>query len=145
MQSAVSGSAAFSIGEQWGRGNDGAMESMENQPQVFHAFHRPLKISQNRRDFHIPTAPACNAWKSGKPKDRFPTFPPGARDHDDCAVCELKEQRKEVAATRPPHSPYPNFMLIFQLENARRRTIKPAPVCRSPSSLGVIRYSALRF
>jgi hypothetical protein len=47
---------------------------MENQPQVFHASHRPLKIPQKRRDFHISTARACTAWKSGKPKIGFPLF-----------------------------------------------------------------------
>ena len=93
---------------------------MENQPQVFHTFHRSLKIPQNRRDFHIPTAPACTAWKSGKTKDRFPTFPPGARDHDDCAVSELKEQRKEVGRYAASSFSCPHFMLIFQLENASR-------------------------
>jgi hypothetical protein len=38
-------------------GNDGAVESLENQPQVFHPSHRPWK---SRRDFHIPTAPTTN-------------------------------------------------------------------------------------
>jgi len=92
---------------------------MENQPQVFHASHRSLKISQNRRDFHIPTAPACAAWKSGKPKDRFPTFPPGARDDDDRPVCKLKDQRKEVGRYAASSFSDTDFMLIFQLENAQ--------------------------
>jgi len=39
-----------------GRGNAGSVESVENQTQVFHASHSPLKIPQTRRDFHIPTA-----------------------------------------------------------------------------------------
>src|SRR2546425_5317777 len=49
---------------------------MENQTQVFHASHRPLKIPQNQRDFHISTARACAALKSGKPKTGFPLFHP---------------------------------------------------------------------
>ena len=55
-----------------GCGNDGAGETMENQEQVFHRFHRPLEISPQRRDFHIPTARLRPAWESGKPKSGFP-------------------------------------------------------------------------
>ena len=36
-------------------GNAGAVESLENQRQVFHPSHRPLEISQTRRDSHFPT------------------------------------------------------------------------------------------
>src|SRR5437660_11615010 len=53
-------------------GNAGAVESVENQTQVFHASHRPLEISPTPRDFHIPTAQADRAWESGKPKSGFP-------------------------------------------------------------------------
>ena len=98
----------------------GAVENVENQTQVFHVSHRSLKISQNRRDSHIPTAPACTAWKSGKTKDRFPTFPPGARDDDDRPICELKDQRKEVGRYATSSFSCPDFMLIFQLENAKK-------------------------
>jgi len=91
------------------------VESVENQTQVFHASHRPLKIPQRRRDFHIPTAWACAA---------------GARDdnHDFLFSPESQNQRKEVgryAASSfflPPRSLWSSatdFMLIFQLENAR--------------------------
>src|SRR5206468_7825690 len=45
---------------------------VENQRQVFHSCHRPLEISPTPRDFHIPTAQAGRAWKSGKPKSGFP-------------------------------------------------------------------------
>src|SRR5260370_42651132 len=41
-------------------GNDGALESLENQRQVFHPSQRSLEISQSRRDFHIPTGPAVS-------------------------------------------------------------------------------------
>src|SRR5436190_14274621 len=57
-------------------GNGGAVESVEIQNQDFPSFHRSLEISQRQRDFHIPTAPTTRPWKSGKPKSRFPTFPP---------------------------------------------------------------------
>jgi hypothetical protein len=57
-------------------------------------------------------------WKT---KDRFPTFPPGARDDDDRPVCELKDQRKEVGRYAASSFSCPDFMLIFQLENASPR------------------------
>ena len=53
-------------------GNAGSVERVENQTQVFHSSHRPLEISPTPRDFHIPTAPAGRAWKSGNPKSGFP-------------------------------------------------------------------------
>ena len=39
------------------RGKDGAVEAVENQPQVSHRSHRPLEISPTPRDSHFPTAP----------------------------------------------------------------------------------------
>ena len=59
-----------------GCGNDGTVETMENQEQVFHRFHRPLEISPTTRDFHIPTAGLRPGWNSGKPKSGFPLFHP---------------------------------------------------------------------
>jgi hypothetical protein len=48
---------------------------MENQTQVFHAFHRPLKIPQKPRDFHIPTARRAPPGKveNQKPVSHFST------------------------------------------------------------------------
>ena len=126
MQSTVSASAAIPIGEGWGRGNDGVVESVENQPQVFHASHRPLKISQNRRDFHIPTAPACAAWKSGKPKTGFPLSHPAHATTMTVLVCKLKDQRKEVGRYAASSFSCPDFMLILQLENAGRAILPAA-------------------
>ena len=40
-------------------GKDGAVETVENQPRVFHRSHRPLEIPQERRDFHFPTVAAA--------------------------------------------------------------------------------------
>ena len=40
-------------------GNVGAVESPENQPQVFQPSHRPWK---SLRDSHIPTAPATGPF-----------------------------------------------------------------------------------
>ena len=125
MQGAVTASA-LPIAEPGGRGNAGAVESVENQTQVFHAFHRPLKIPQTRRDFHISTARACTAWKSGKPKNGFPLFHPAHAMTMTVLLSELKNQRKEVGRSAassflypalPPVEPH-DFMLIFQLENA---------------------------
>jgi hypothetical protein len=102
------------------------VESVENQTQVFHASHRPLKIPRNRRDFHISTAPACTAWKSGKPKNGFPLFHPAHAMTMTVLFSEPKNQRKEVGRSAassffypalPPVEPH-DFMLIFQLENA---------------------------
>jgi hypothetical protein len=65
-------------------------------------------------------------WKAWKTKQRFPTFPLGARDDDDGSLSKPKTKERKSAATRPPHSPSrlflrsskTDFMLIFQLENA---------------------------
>jgi hypothetical protein len=104
---------------------------MENQTQVFHPFHRPLKIPQKRRDFHIPTAPARTAWKSGKPKPGFPLSQPARAM---TMTVPLSKPRKPTKGGRPlrglRHSPIPrslrssgaDFMLIFQLENAKPMT-----------------------
>src|SRR5580700_4354963 len=70
----------------------------------FHASHRPLKIPQNRRDFHIPTAQACTAWKSGKPTTGFPLSHPVHAMTTTVLSLNRKTKRKEVGATRPPHS-----------------------------------------
>jgi len=100
---------------------------VENQTQVFQAFHRPLKIPQTRRDFHISTAPACTAWKSGTPKNGFPLFHPAHAMTMTVLLSEPKNQRKEVGRSAassflypalPPVEPH-DFMLIFQLENAQ--------------------------
>jgi hypothetical protein len=40
------------------RGKGGSMEAGKNQKQVFAISHAPLEISQNKRDFHFPTASA---------------------------------------------------------------------------------------
>ena len=47
-------------------GKAGVVETVENQPQVFHSSHRPLEIPQKRRDSHFPTAPAAAAYLPSK-------------------------------------------------------------------------------
>jgi len=63
------------------RGNGGAVETGENQQQVFAASHNTLEIRQTAPDFHIPTATATVAIPLPKNK---------------------KTERKSAAA-RPPH------------------------------------------
>src|SRR5579863_3485791 len=53
-----------------GYGNGGAVESVEKQKQLSHSFHRPLEISQRRRDSHIPTAPSGGLFSNPKPQDK---------------------------------------------------------------------------
>ncbi len=47
-------------------GKDGAVETVENQKQVFHRSHRPLEIPQKRRDSHFPTVPATATYTKTK-------------------------------------------------------------------------------
>jgi len=106
------------------------VESVENQKQVSHASHRPLEISQNQRDFHIPTAPACAGWKSGKPKAGFPLFHTAQAMMIPISSSNTPTQERTSAAARPPHTQRfmlilhwnqtPDFMLILGLENAAR-------------------------
>src|SRR5207244_4424471 len=122
-----------------GRGNAGPVESVENQTQVFHASHRPLKIPQNPRDFHISTARACAAWKSGKPKSGFPLFHPAHAMTMTVSLSKPKNQRKEVGRYAASSFSYPplslrssgiDFMLIFRLENvAPNGCVRPVHSC----------------
>jgi hypothetical protein len=81
------------------------VESVENQTQVFHAFHRPLKIPQQRRDFHISTAPTTMANIFSEPKNRRKE------------VGRSTASTFSLAHTRSFKS-RSTFMLILQLENA---------------------------
>lgn len=80
------------------------MESMENQKQVSHASHRPLEISQTRRDFHIPTAPATGPSKYQNQERKSP----------------LRGSSFPFFMTYAPPGPEAVFMLILRLENADR-------------------------
>jgi hypothetical protein len=70
---------AQKTGQEESCGNAGAVESLENQPQVFHPSHRPLEISQQRRDFHIPTAPTTSRIYPKQKTERPRGFAPGPR------------------------------------------------------------------
>ena len=112
-----------------GRGNAGAVESVENQRQVSHAFHRPLEISQKARDSHIPTAglAAMEKWKT---KTRFSNFPTAARNDNSCSLSEGQKTRKEVGrcavSSFPIRSPYgrtePVSCSLFDWKMLRRLT-----------------------
>jgi hypothetical protein len=108
-----------------GRGNAGPVESVENQKQVSHAFHRPLEISQKARDSHIPTARLRSHGKVENQK-QVSHFPTAARDDDSCSLSENKKPKKGSRPLRGLLIPYPfslrsngtHFMLILRLENA---------------------------
>jgi transposase len=51
-----------------GCGKDGAVETVENQPQVFHRSPRSLEIPQTPRDSHFPTASKTTIPPSPKTK-----------------------------------------------------------------------------
>ena len=57
-------------------GNGGAVESVESQKQASHPFHETL--GNLAKGDEIPTFPQLGEAEreSGKPKGRFPTFPP---------------------------------------------------------------------
>src|SRR6202035_5758322 len=130
LQERVADSAApLSLIPQHGRGNAGPVGRVENQTQVFHSSHRPLEISQTPRDFHIPTATACIAWKSGKPKNGFPLSHAMHATTTTVSLSQTQPQRKEVgrcAASSPTLLSgsscigiKPGFRIIRGLENAR--------------------------
>ena len=97
------------------------MESVESQRRVSHSFHRPLEISRNARDSHIPTARLRGHGKVENPR-QVSHFPTAARDDLSCSLSENQNKRKEVghcmAYPLSPRSNATGFMLIVQLENA---------------------------
>jgi hypothetical protein len=111
MQDRVAHPAAFSLTARPGCGNDGPVESVENETRVSHASHRPLEISPTPRDFHIPTAPRVCRMEKWKTKTRFPTFPRGARDDYNESLLKLQKPRKEGRPLRG--LPFPIFMIIL--------------------------------
>jgi hypothetical protein len=121
MQIAFADSTAIPLIKPEGRGNAGPVESVENQTQLFHAFHSPLKIPQTRRDLHISTAPMMTVLSLNQKRK--------------------KRQRKEVGRYSASSFPIPlcpwssgtDFMLILQLENAVRLVITVGPLAQ-PSS-----------
>jgi hypothetical protein len=120
---------------QQGRGNDGAVESVENHEQVSPSSHRPLEISQGRRDSHIPTARRRPAGERGKPKSGFPHSPATLATATASPSSEQQNQtlgrsaRKTGERPLAVHPPLPfqyhlaletkvDFSIILRLENA---------------------------
>jgi hypothetical protein len=119
-----------------GGGNDGAVESVENQEQVFPSSHRPLEISQRRRDSHIPTAWRRPAGECGKPNSGFPHSPAELATMTAIPFSEQQnqtlgrsarktEERPLAAACLPLPFQYhlaletkADFSIILRLENA---------------------------
>src|SRR5712664_4325776 len=107
----------------------GPWKAGKTKPRFPPSFHRPLEIRPTTPDFHIPTAQACAAWKSGKPQTGFPL------SHTTQATMipvsfstKAQNQERKSAAARPPHpDPFqdhlvletlPRFRIILGLENA---------------------------
>src|SRR5215472_12728129 len=135
MQVAISGTACVLLrpSRAEGRGNAGPVESVENQTAVSLDFHRPLEISQRRRDSHTSTASSLRRMEKWKTKSRFPTFPRGASDDDDGSGSQNQKPKKGSRPLRGLLTPlfrrsptHPDFMLILRLENAGR----PVPPAR---------------
>src|SRR5207247_5732574 len=84
-------------------GNARSVARVENQRQVFHSCHRPLEISPTPRDFHIPTAQAGRAWKSGKPKSGFPL------SHPRPATMTTIHFKKSKSKSKPKSKSQPNL------------------------------------
>jgi hypothetical protein len=86
-----------------GYGNDGFMESVEKQKQLFPSSHAPLEISPTGARFphsHSPASPRMEKWKT---TIRFSTFPRGSRDDSYGLFCfGTKHQATRLAASRPP-------------------------------------------
>jgi len=97
-------------------GNAGAVENVENHNQVSHVSHRPLEISPTPRDFHIPTAQAGRAWKSGKPKSGFPL------SHTRPATMTTIHLGKSKSKSKSKSNPKP----ISPLPAARKPATSPA-------------------
>jgi len=127
---------------------------VENQTQVSHSSHRPLEIWPTPPDFHIPTAQACAAWKSGKPDPGFPlSHTAQATTATVLFSPEKQKPGKEVGryAASPSESfsgsscigIKPRFRIILGLENAYRVASVPA-ISRIWPSLVSITLLSLR-
>src|SRR5260370_2369671 len=121
------------VGSKAACGNDGALESLENQRQVFHPSQRSLEISQRRRDFHIPTGPAVSPPppnKTGgggrtvgygkveiqKQDSHFPTAPTACGARKTSIKKRLRKERKGSVVRSVPIT---HFRLILYWNGSR--------------------------
>src|SRR5436190_11160370 len=78
-------------------GNGGAVESVENQKQVFPSFHSPLEISPKAGE--IPTFPQLRRLRRGKVENQKQV------SHFPTAFSYMKEKtKKKTGGLRPPPS-----------------------------------------
>jgi hypothetical protein len=90
-----------------GCGNDGAVETMENQTTVFHRSHRSLEIRRTAPDSHIPTASTTGLFFSSR--TRKPSRSSGA----------LRARNPSSQLNNPANGEISPFRIILGLEYAR--------------------------
>lgn len=89
-----------------GCGNDGAVETMENQTTVFHRSHRSLEIRRTAPDSHIPTASTTGLYFSSR--TRKPSRSSGA----------LRARNPSSQLNNPANGEISPFRIILGLEYA---------------------------
>ena len=89
-----------------GCGNDGAVETMENQTTVFHRSHRSLEIRRTAPDSHIPTASTTGLFFSSR--TRKPSRSSGA----------LRARNPSSQLNNPANGEISPFRIILGLEYA---------------------------
>src|ERR1039458_3344286 len=158
LQDGITAAAEVSMkAPQQGRGNDGAVESVENHEQVSPSSHRPLEISQGRRDSHIPTARRRPARAGGRPKRGRRPSPAKRATATASPSSEQQNQtlgrsaRKTGARPLAVHPPLPfqyhlaletkvDFSIILRLENAQRVPFGSGAVFGRPGGLSYSEY-----
>jgi hypothetical protein len=100
-----------------GCGNDGAVETMENQTTVFHRSHRSLEIRRTAPDSHIPTASTTGLFFSSR--TRKPSRSSGA----------LRARNPSSQLNNPANGEISPFRIILGLEYAG----KPAETAATPA------------
>ena len=108
-----------------GCGNDGAVETMENQTTVFHRSHRSLEIRQTTPDSHIPTASTTGLFFPRR--TRKPSRSSGA----------LRARNPSIQLYDPANGEISPFRIILGLEYAislpgrdflqLRESVQPVP------------------
>src|ERR1039457_501024 len=99
-----------------GCGNDGAVETMENQTTVFHRSHRSLEIRRTAPDSHIPTASTTGLYFSSR--TRKPSRSSGA----------LRARNPSSQLNNPANGEISPFRIILGLEYAERSAEKTGPI-----------------
>ena len=95
-----------------GCGNDGAVETMENQTTVFHRSHRSLEIRRTAPDSHIPTASTTGLYFSSR--TRKPSRSSGA----------LRARNPSSQLNNPANGEISPFRIILGLEYATTKAFR---------------------